>query len=209
MVINEARYGSYCFPADGTLKDKIMVNAGLDRRQIFVDAYETVWKVFWGSLLFGLLYLILAQCFPRLVSKLAIFGGAIALIAFGAYLFTIPTTIWPTFKLIWAVGSVLLGLSLLVSYSFFRQQIMLNEVFLYHSTRLTRTNNPMFYYIPLFIILAFLLLALTIFEFLSFWSIPDPVFNPNKPFYSVSGVGFVFLSALVLLQFVWGLAFLR
>lgn len=67
----------------------------------------------------------------------------------------------------------------------------------------------MFYYIPVFILLAFLLLALTVFEFLAFWSIPDPVFNPNRPFYSVSGIGFVFLSLLALLQFVWGLAFLR
>lgn len=64
-----------------------MTNAGLDRRQIFVDAYETVWNVFWGSLLLGLIYLVLTQCVPRIMSKVAIIGGAIALIVFGVYLF--------------------------------------------------------------------------------------------------------------------------
>lgn len=165
--------------------------------------------MFFGSLLVGLVYLLLVQFVPRVMSRVAIIGGGIALIAFGAYLYNYPTSTYPGWKLAWSILAIIGGLALLSTYFYFRQQILLNEVFLYHSTRLTRSNIPMFYYIPVFILLAFGLLALTIFEFLSFWSIPDPVFKPNRPFYKISGVGFQFLSLLVLIQFIWGLAFLR
>lgn len=38
-TIADTRFGSYCFPTDQKLKEKIMTSSGLYRRQIFVDAY--------------------------------------------------------------------------------------------------------------------------------------------------------------------------
>jgi hypothetical protein len=157
----------------------------------------------------GLLYVVLVQFLPRIVNYIAVIGGGLALLAFGIHLFLYPNAKYALIKQIWAVIAIVAGLVLILAAWFYRAQMRINSIFLYHSTRLIATNSGMILYIPAFILLAFGLIALSIFEFLSFWSIPDPEFNPLKPFYTAHGRGYIFLSVLVTIQLFWGLAFLK
>lgn len=64
-------------------------------------------------------------------------------------------------------------------------------------------------YLPLFYLLFAGLLALTLFELFSFWSIPAPEFHPDKAFNTaVHGKGYLFLMAMVGVQLYWGFWFL-
>jgi hypothetical protein len=152
---------------------------------------------------------VFVQFMPRISNYIAVVGGGLALLAFGVQLFLYPSAKYGQLKQIWAVVAIIAGIVLILAAWFYRAQMRLNSIFLYHSSRLIATNSSMILYIPAFILLAFGLLALSIFEFLSFWSIPDPQFNPLKPFYTAHGRGYVFLSVLVFLQLYWGLAFLK
>lgn len=149
------------------------------------------------------------QFAPRIISYVAVIGGGLALLAFGVLLLRYPNAKYANLKFWWAVLSIAGGIVLLLASWFYRAQMRLNSIFLYHSTRLIATNSSMVLYVPVFILFAFGLLALSIFEFLSFWSIPNPEFSPLKPFYTAHGRGYVFLSVLVFIQLYWGLAFLK
>lgn len=208
-IRNAARYGNYCLPRDEQLKSKILEGAGMSARQGFVNAWDTIWFAFWLSLGLGLAWFLLVQFLSRVANLTAVIGGGIALTTLGILLFTYPTSHHAGLKVFVALLALVCGLVLFLCAWLYRTQLRLNRVVLYHSTRLVASNSAMLLYIPAFILLAFGLIVLTTFEFLSFWSIPTPQFIAEKPFYKASGAGYAFLSVLVFIQFYWGLVFLK
>jgi hypothetical protein len=55
----------------------------------------------------------------------------------------------------------------------------------------------------------FILLVLVGFETLAAWSFSYFNFDPDYPFYRLSGFGSVFLQILIAIEFIWGLCFLK
>jgi hypothetical protein len=181
----------------------------MSSRQGFVNAWDTIWFSFWLSLGLGLLWFLFVQFASRFANYTAIILGGIVLATLGLILFTYRVNHHHGLKIFIALLALISGLVLLLCAWLYKIHNRMNAVVLYHSTRLIASNSAMLIYIPVFLLLAFGLVVLTTFELLAFWSIPTPQFTPEKPFYSASGVGYVFLSALVFIQFYWGLVFLK
>lgn len=105
-----------------------------------------------------------------------------------------------------AVTSLVLLLSLIVYRNFMR----VSGIFLDHASRFIRSQSITAAYIPMMLLLAGALVALTIFELLAVWSQESPTFHKHKIFYEVTRKDLTLtLTAAVVLQFYLGLHFLR
>lgn len=162
-----------------------------------------------GALAIGLLFVGLVQLFPRFMNYFTIVFGGLLLIALGIQMIIYPVNRYPVLKLVLSILSILLGVILVSSLWFYRTQLKINAIFLYHATQVVRTNCTVLFYIPLFILLALGLLGLTSFEIGSYWSIPSPAPNASSPFHVSSGADFTFLTVLALIQLWWGMSFLK
>lgn len=63
--------------------------------------------------------------------------------------------------------------------------------------------------IPIFIILTTGLIALCLFQLLAYWSKSDLVFHGNEMYYSPEGTFAWLMQFLDLVEFIWGLCFLK
>lgn len=122
--------------------------------------------------------------------------GGLLLIALGVNMIVYPAYLFPRLKLTLGILAIVLGVILVSSLWFYRTQLKINGIFLYHATQVVRTNCTILFYIPLFIFFALGLLGLSGFELGSFAS-------------SVSGADFTYLAVLGLIQLWWGMSFLK
>ena len=74
---------------------------------------------------------------------------------------------------------IVLGITFIPAFYFYKSQLRVNAVFLSEASRFFSSKPIVLIYIPLFIGISFLLVWISIFEFLAFWSIPDPQFVPQ------------------------------
>ena len=166
----------------------------------------------WSSLFalgLAFLYIILLQCFPKFMNNGAVTLSGLVLIAAGIAMLIRLQTDHTAARWVTVIALFLLGLYLLPAFFFKKSQLRINGIFLQQSTVMLRQHLAQTLYIPLFVVMTIGLFALTLFELFSFWSIPNPSFDPNKVFNTVSGKGYVFLSVLVSVQLFWGFFFLR
>jgi hypothetical protein len=78
---------------------------------------------------------------------------------------------------------------------------------MFYSNVFLKENIIIFAYIPLFMVLSFGLVVLCIWQFIAFGSYEQPYLNPGDLYYT-SGQN-MFLQVLNLIEFIWGLQFLR
>lgn len=157
----------------------------------------------------GMLYFVLAQVAPATVHSWVIFLAGVALITAGILLLKKPSDKFVIAKIITAVLGILVGLVFLPAFFFFKSQLRISSIFLSQAPRFVCSNCNVLAYVPLFLLLLIVLVVVSIFELLSFWSIPTPQFDSQKIFYSMTGIGYVYMSVLVAIQLLWGLSFLR
>jgi hypothetical protein len=166
----------------------------------------------WSAILsvaLALIYMMLVQCLPNFMNNGTVTISGVVLIATGILFLARFETQFIAAKIILASVSIVLGLIFLPAFFFSKSQLRINAIFLNQASIMLGQQPLLFAYIPLFFILVFGLINLTLFEFFSFWSIPNPQFRPDRVFNTVSGKGFVFLTVLVMVQLYWGLCFLR
>lgn len=75
-------------------------------------------------------------------------------------------------------------------------------------SNIVKLGKP-FLLILCFIFIYFLFFYINIREVLSAWSVGQLVFKPDKPFYTVVGVGSNFLMILIIIQLIWGAFFIK
>jgi hypothetical protein len=154
--------------------------------------------------------LLLTIFIPRFVIWI-VTGLAIVLLIISAIIFLINnnTTLqkgsgWAVFTGILCILFVLVFLIYLI---FHREKIELAGRVLQLSSKFIRTNFQIIIYVPIYIGLTFLFGLLTVFEYLAFSCISNPVFLPDSIFYQLPIQGF--WTFLLVVQTIWGLSFFR
>jgi hypothetical protein len=196
-------------PTNQKLKEKFLQGTGLEGRQSIFDSLGKIKLGFLGALAIGLLFVTLVQLFPRFMNYFTVIAGGLLLIALGVSLLVYPAYLFPKLKLAFGILSIVFGVILASSLWFYRTQLKINGIFLYHATQVVRSNCNIMFYIPLFIIFAVGLLALSFFEIGSFWSMATPSVGKSGPFLEVAGADYTYLTVLALIQLWWGMSFLK
>lgn len=106
--------------------------------------------------------------------------------------------------------AVVIALVLLLSLVIYRNYMRVSGIFLDHASRFIRSRPWTAVYIPIMLVLAGGLIALTVFELLAVWSQHRPLFHKHLIFHKAHPTNYtIALTAAVLAQFYFGLHFLR
>ena len=75
--------GLFCWPTDEDEKNKLIEKSGLAEKYHFLAFYDAMWMTLGVSVGFGIIYLILLQCFPTMVVPWTIFLGGVTFFLLG------------------------------------------------------------------------------------------------------------------------------
>lgn len=85
------RLGLFCMPTDENQKSKILEMSGINRKNVFLSTYDSIFKCLWIGVIYGIIYLIAMQIFPiKAVNWVFALGGLSALLI-GILLFILPS----------------------------------------------------------------------------------------------------------------------
>ena len=169
-----------------------------------------MWNSLWITLIFGIIYLVLIQYFPKKVIPWAIGIGGLFFVILGILVMTVAEG-FILIRLIFGFFFIFLGI--LCCYSLwnseYRKAIILCGRLIECSTEILNENRKLLIFIPVFIFLLTGLIFLTAFQILGVWSVGELHFDPSYPFYELKGFGSGFLSFLIFVEFFWGMSFLK
>lgn len=204
------RLGGYCVPTDKYLYSKAIHHYNIKDKLNFIRSYDNV-KISLGvALLLGTVFLALVQCMPKTMSWLVILLSAVGCLILAVLLFRDKSpSLLALGKWVPFLGLLLLlfAVGLIFNILWNRYTIKISGIFLDYSTRMLRQNWFLLAMVLLFLLLSFGLVALTIFEYLAFSSRPAPILEKDDIYWNAQPVNFGII--LVLVQFIWGLSFLR
>lgn len=169
-----ARLGGFCAPLDSASKEKLMKTANLDQKQNFLHVYDCIRISLLIALGLGMLWILLVQCLPRIMTTIVSVFGIIALAFLGIIFLTgkvAKVSSWITVL----IGLALLGTSVMFTcfLCFYRLRNKLIGIFLDWATYFFKEHCLYFFYIFIFIALTAGLVVLCMFQHLAYLSHSD------------------------------------
>jgi hypothetical protein len=158
----------------------------------------------------GIVYLLLAQCLPKTMSWLSIVLAAIGCVALVIVLLSdhSPSLAGYTGLVNFLLITLLmLAFGLVLNLIWNRYSIKVSGIFLDYASRMVRQNYFILWWVLVFLLFSFGLLALTIFQYLAFSSRGPPYLESDDIYWNVAP--FNLGTILCLIEFLWGLSFLR
>lgn len=187
-----------------------MYSYNLKEKINFMKSYDTVKLSALIALLLGVLYMLLVQWTPRMMEWLVVVFAIGSCLALAILLFADASPSIAANKG-WAVAIgvmlVVIGLGLVLNLIWLRYGIKVSGIFLEYSTRFLSHNKFMLWWIVVFLLMGFALVALTMFQALAFSSSATPVLDRDDVYWN--GPGLTCGLVLVFVEFIWGISFLR
>jgi hypothetical protein len=160
------------------------------------------------ALALAVVYTLLVQFFPKLMNKLSVVLGLVFICVMLLLLVVYPTG---NVAVRVVVALVLLLLVGIVGLGAFRSKACLDMhgVFLYHATQLVKQNTNIIVFVPIFLVMFTLFIIIILWEFKSLWSSASVVFTEERVYYSFKPGSTTFATAVIFIQFLWGLSFIK
>lgn len=173
--------------------------------------YDAFYAVFWLSVVAGIFYTLAIYFVPITSTKYFFILGAVLEFIGGILLLFIPTGWFPARLIGFIILMILTFMSVMTLYKDnYRSKLSVcAELMKCAVTSVKKTTFLVLCYILLFIVFFMGLVVLCGFEILSVWSDAELKFDPQVPFYSVANAGGSILTALIFIQFYWGMSFLK
>ena len=159
----------------------------------------------------GLIYLALVMIFPRVMVPLVFFLAFVTLLAAGIVMLVQPIKLLERTGSVWniVIGVLLIitALAVVIFYFCHRREISLAGIFMYYANVFLKENFSLFLYIPLFLIWSFGLVVLCVWQYVAFGTMSSPTWTAGDVY--KRSYQNVFLQVLNLIEFIWGIQFIR
>lgn len=90
-VFERNRLGLFCFPTDPDEKNILLEKIGLNKRYSFMGIYDAMWRSFYISGIFAMVFVVLLHFFPLKVVPWTIAIGGIFSFVFGLVIMILST----------------------------------------------------------------------------------------------------------------------
>ena len=203
------RIGSFCLPKDESLKQELLINAKLQRKNLFMNSIDVIQLCMAVALGLSVVFLCLVQCCSKAMVKGTIFISFFVLVGLVICLFIYPTD--HASKVAITIIILILFILLVCSVATNRHEIGVFSIFMDQTTKILREGRCcVFAYILLFWAFTFGFLMLLVWEFKCFWGGGQINFDKDKSvFWEFEGAGGTILTVLLVIQGYWGFCFLK
>jgi hypothetical protein len=151
-----------------------------ESKDVYYNSVQVVKKAMLGVIVISFLYMLLVQCFPRVMNRVAVVGGLICLVGLAVCIMIRSTEgSSDTIKLIAFGITVVILLIVVCTFAGNWRSWGLNGVYLDYSTKFLCNRLHTLVYIPIFIFFVAAFAILQAFEYRSFWSFGKMTFDPE------------------------------
>jgi hypothetical protein len=178
----------------------------------FVAAYRSIGISFLSALAFGIIGVIGFATLPRAMSYFSVVFGGIGCIVAAIFLLIADSALLSGYKIAVTLFSIILGFVgvLLLYSSIWRQKdIKLTIDFLTEGSQCFWEFPSLGLISFVFVVLLLGLTALCGFQVLAYWSSSDMQLNQSSVYYRPNGGFAVLMTVLNVIEFIWGLSFLK
>lgn len=201
----------FCLPKDQGNRKVLMEQMSSYKRDLYYNSLNTAGKSLAFVAIASLIYMFLVQCCPRVMNRVAVVVGALALIAFTASIILYPSNIPSGFR--WtAFGiTVFLLLIMICTFAKYWQVWGLNGIFLDFGTKFACHRLYIFVLPILFLAMGVAFYFFEILQYRSFWSFGELRFDPTVDLYHhvKNPTKNLLLTFFQIIQIIWGTMFLK
>lgn len=194
-------------PTDETLREKIIHDAHLEKRMVFFNSFRVLLICLGIAVGLSLIYFILVEFLANSLKMVIIILGMVVLLVVGVLLLFYGHV--HTLQVVLCVILLITFFACLASLFMLKGSIKLGGLFLEEATRFGSHSRVSLIYIPLFMLLTWGFLIMVIKEYTGFVSVGNPSFSNDRLYYKPNSNGIYFTMAVLIVQLVWGLSFLK
>lgn len=180
-------------------------------RDLYYNSVDTIWKSLAIVGILSFVYMFFVQCCPRIMNRVAVVIGALALVAFTITVVVYPSNISPMMRWVVFAIALLFVLILVCTVVKYFQTWGLNGVFLDFSTKFIGNRIYPFVLPIFFLALGVAFYYFQILQYRSFWSFGQLKFDPELDLYHkiADPTNNIVLSIFQVIQIIWGTMFLK
>jgi hypothetical protein len=157
----------------------------------------------------ALAFFLSVQFFPKQINKYIIYVGAVMLFILVICIWTYPTDYIKS-KIVVGLFFIAALIILLLTVWLYRKAVQANGVFLHQATKFIGELPILLLNIPIFVGILILFQYIMILELNSIWTHANLGFDPaNSLYWEYDNSSGVFLKFLWIIQFVWGMQFIK
>lgn len=204
-------YGFFCLPKDQGQRKVLMDQMQSYSRDLYYNSLFTIYKCLVIVGVISVLYMLFVQCCPRIMNRVAVVIGALALIGFTVTVLLYPSHInsmtrWIVFGL-----ALILVLILVCTIAKYFTTWALNGVFLDYASKFLCARLYAFVLPIVFLALGAAFYFLQLLQYKAFWSFGELRFDPSIDLYHhiKNPTKNIILSIFQIIQIIWGTMFLK
>lgn len=201
----------FCLPKDEGNRKVLMDQMNSYTRDLYYNSVNTTGKCLVFVAIASLIYMFLVQCCPRVMNRVAVIIGALALIAFTLTVILYPSNISAVFRWVVFVIAILFLLILICTFVKYWQVWGLNGIFLDFGTKFAFARLYIFILPIVFLGLGVAFYFFQILQYRSFWSFGELKFDPAIDLYHgiKNPTNNLILTFFQIIQIIWGTMFLK
>lgn len=201
----------FCLPKDEGNRKVLMDQMSSYKRDLYYNSVNTTGKSLAFVAIASLIYMFLVQCCPRVMNRVAVVVGALALIAFTATIMLYPSNIPSGFRWVVFIIAVFFVLIMICTFAKYWQVWGLNGVFLDFGTKFAAHRLYVFILPIVFLAMGVAFYFFEILMYRSFWSFGELRFDPAIDLYHhvKNPTKNLLLTLFQVIQIIWGTMFLK
>ena len=200
--------GSYCEPTSPSLRNQLYTDIGVSRRMTFFNEIGTIIITLLIGLALAILFLFLVQQFPQKIVYAILGAGCVVIVLTVLFVLIFPSS-YLLIRILFALLMLLLLVTIVLGWKREKGTFQLYSEFLTYACRMIGEQKILLLYIPLFLLIMALFLFGVAMELRSLWSSSGVSFSQSQVFWQFTGGSTTFWTILVVVQLVWGLAFIK
>ena len=175
-----------------------------------LKSMDVMWLSLIIALCLGIIFLVLVSLAPKVMIYLVFVGAFIVLMFAGIFILAKPVSIFHpnVWNIITGILLIIASLCFLAYIGCYRKELELAAIFMKHANTFLKETPIVFAYIPLFILLTIGLVVLCVWQYVAFGTQYEPYVANDTDLYKSSKQN-VALQIFNILEFIWGLQFLR
>jgi hypothetical protein len=201
----------FCLPKDEGNRKALMEQMSSYKRDLYYNSVNTTGKSLVFVAIASILYMFFVQCCPRVMNRVSVVVGALALIAFAATVILYPSNISPVFRWVVFIIAILFVLVLICTFAKYWQVWGLNGVFLEFAKKFVGARPYLFVLPIVFLGLGVAFYFFEILMYRSFWSFGELRYDPAVDLYHriKNPTNNLILTFFQIIQVIWGTMFLK
>lgn len=181
------------------------------KRDLYYNSVNTMGKCLVFVAIASIIYMLFVQCCAKIMNRVAVVVGALALIAFAITVILYPSNISSGFRWVVFIIALIFVLVMVCTFAKYWPAWGLNGIFLEFGTKFTRARPYTFVLPIVFLGLGVAFYFFQILQYRSFWAFGDLRFDPAVDLYHhiKNPTKNLILSFFQIIQIIWGTMFLK